>query len=199
MRVASQFPTRRLGKKTFYLIQGAAVFGLLSRPVLESRTGRDEIKNPAYPRRTEKEKTMSSTAEAGDALNPKTQMTHAEMKRFVQDHFEEFINRKNLDIADVNFATEFVEHGTDLPPGCPPGRAGTKQYVAGSFKKFPDLHVEILDMIAEDDRVVVHNHWTGTEAASGVKYELSGIVIWRIAHRKFVERWAYLSSPRPAG
>jgi len=32
-----------------------------------------------------------------------------------------------------------------------------------------------------------------------VKYELSGIVIWRIAQRKFVERWAYLSTPRPAG
>ena len=142
---------------------------------------------------------MSSTAEAGESVNPKTQMTHTEMKRFVRDHFEEFINRKNLDIADINFAPEFVEHGTDLPPGCPPNRAGTKQYVAGSHKKFPDLHVEILDMIAEGDRVVVHNHWTGTEAASGVKYELSGIVIWRIAHRQFVERWAYLSPPHPVG
>jgi hypothetical protein len=69
--------------------------------------------------------------------------------------------------------------------------------VAGSHKRFPDLHCEILDMIAEDDKVVVHNHWTGTEAASGVKYEVSGIVIRRIAHRQFVERWAYLTPPQP--
>src|ERR1700745_1644426 len=56
---------------------------------------------------------MSSTAQAG-VLNPKTQMTHTEMKAFVRDHFQEFIHRKNLDIADVNFATpDFVEHGTD--------------------------------------------------------------------------------------
>ena len=64
---------------------------------------------------------MSSTAGAGDSLNPKTRMTHTEMKQFVRDHFEEFINRKNLHIADMNFAPEFVEHGTDLPPGSPPG------------------------------------------------------------------------------
>ena len=140
---------------------------------------------------------MSIGPEAGERVNPKTQMTNTEMKKFVRDHFEEFINRKNIDIADINFAPEFVEHGTDLPPGCPPGLAGTKQYVAGSHKKFPDLHVEILDMIAEDDKVVVRNHWTGTEAQSGVKHELSGIVIWRIANRQFVERWAYLTTPRP--
>jgi hypothetical protein len=107
---------------------------------------------------------MSNTAQAEESLNPKTQMTHTEMKRFVRNHFEEFINRQNLDIADINFAPEFVEHGTDLPPGSPPGRIGTKLYVAGSHKKFPDLHVEILDMIAEDDKVVVRNRWTGTES-----------------------------------
>jgi predicted SnoaL-like aldol condensation-catalyzing enzyme len=120
---------------------------------------------------------MLTTTPSRESVNPKTQMTHEEVKQFVRNHFEEFINRKNLDILDINFAPEYVEHGTDLPPGCPRNRAGTKQYVAGSHKKFPDLQVEILDMIAEDDKVVVHNHWTGTEAESGVKYEISGIVI----------------------
>lgn len=76
--------------------------------------------------------------------------------------------------------------------------AGAKQYVGGAYKKFPDIHVEILDLVAEDDRVVVRNHWTGTEAISGTKYEFSGIVIWRIAHRQLVERWAYLTPPGPS-
>ena len=53
-----------------------------------------------------------------------------------------------------------------------------------------------MDLIAEDDKVVVRNHWTGTEAASGAQYEFSGIVIWRIAHRQLVERWAYLTPPQ---
>lgn len=129
-------------------------------------------------------------------MNPKTGMTFDEMKEFVRQHFEEFVNRQNLAIADRNFAPEFVDHGSDVPPGLPPGPAGAKQYVGGAYKKFPDIHVDILDLVAEDDKVVVRNHWTGTEAASGNKYEFSGIVIWRIAHRQLVERWAYLTVPQ---
>ncbi len=124
-------------------------------------------------------------------MNPKTGMTLSEMKDFVRKHFEEFVNRKNLDIADVNFAPEFQDHGADVPPGLPSGPAGAKQYVGAAYQKFPDIHVEILDLIAEDDKVVVRNHWTGGG------YEFSGIVIWRIAHRQLAERWAYLTPPQP--
>jgi predicted SnoaL-like aldol condensation-catalyzing enzyme len=125
-------------------------------------------------------------------------MTLSQMKVFVTDHFEEFVNRKNLDIADVNFAPEFQDHGSDVPPGTPPGPAGAKQYVGSAYKLFPDIHVQILDLIAEDDKVVVRNHWTGTQASSGIKFEFDGIVIWRIAHGQLVERWAYLTPPHAA-
>lgn len=131
-----------------------------------------------------------------ESVSQNTGMTHPEMKQFVRNHFEEFVNRKNLNIGTVNFAPEFIDHGADVPPGLPAGPAGALQYVGGAYKKFPDLHVEILDLIAEDDKVVVRNHWTGTEAASGTKVEFSGIVIWRIAHRQLVERWACLTPPQ---
>lgn len=140
---------------------------------------------------------MSATAPSPEIKNPKTGMTLAEMKEFIRDHFEEFVNRKNLRIGEVNFAAEFVDHGADVPPGLPPGRAGTIRYVGGAQKKFPDLRVVIEDLIAEDDKVVVRNRWTGTDAASGQGLEFSGIVIWRIANRQIVERWAYLESPHP--
>lgn len=131
-----------------------------------------------------------------ESASQNTGMTHPEMKQFVRNHFEEFVNRKNLNIGTVNFAPEFIDHGADVPPGLPAGPAGAMQYVGGAYKKFPDLHVEILDLIAEDEKVVVRNHWTGTEAASGTKVEFSGIVIWRIAHRQLVERWACLTPPQ---
>ena len=70
-------------------------------------------------------------------------MTHSEMKEFVRNHFEGFVNRKNLSIGNVNFAPEFVDHGADVPPGTPPGPAGAMQYVGGAYKKFPDIHVDI--------------------------------------------------------
>ena len=50
-------------------------------------------------------------------------------KQFVRNHFEEFVNRKNLDIADKNFAPEYQEHGSDAPSDCPAGPAGPKRYL----------------------------------------------------------------------
>jgi len=133
---------------------------------------------------------MSASAERLEVKNPKTDMTHAEMKEFIRNHFEEFVNRKNLPIGEVNFAPGFVDHGADGPPGLPPGPAGAIQYVGAALKKVPDLRVSIEDLIAEDDRAVVRNRWTGTGGASKQRLEFSGIVIWRIANRQIVERWA---------
>jgi predicted SnoaL-like aldol condensation-catalyzing enzyme len=141
---------------------------------------------------------MNAAAGPSEVKNPKTDMTHAEMKEFIRNHFEEFVNRKNLPIGEVNFAPGFVDHGADVPPGLPPGPAGAIQYVGAALKKVPDMRVSIEDLIAEDDKVVVRNHWTGTDAASKQRLEFYGIVIWRIANRQIVERWAYLESPRPA-
>lgn len=132
-----------------------------------------------------------------DIKSPKTGMTHEEMKQFIRNHFEEFVNKQNLTIADVNFAAGFADHGADVPPGTPPGPAGAKQYVGGAYKRFPDIHVTIEDLIAEDDKVVVRNHWTGTDTKSGQKIEFRGIVVWRIADRQIQERWAYLEAPHP--
>ena len=129
-------------------------------------------------------------------INRKTGMTHAEAREFIRNHFEEFVNRKNVEIGNVNFAGDFVDHGADVPPGMPPGPAGAIQYVSGALKRFPDLHVEIEDMIAEDDKVVVRNRWTATDSQNGKRLAFRGIVIWRIAERKIVERWAFLEAPR---
>jgi|ERR1700676_520875 predicted ester cyclase len=138
---------------------------------------------------------MSTSAELSEAKNPKTGMTLSEMKDFIRNHFEEFVNRKNLRIGEVNFAAGFVDHGADVPPGLPLGPTGAIQYVGTALKRVPDLRVVIKDLIAEDDKVVVRNHWTGTEASSNQRLEFSGIVIWRIANRQIVERWAYLGTP----
>jgi predicted ester cyclase len=140
---------------------------------------------------------MNVSSQLSEQKNPKTRMTRAEMKDFIRNHFEEFVNKKNTRIGEVNFAPNFVDHGADVPSGLPPGPEGAIQYVSSALKKAPDLHVTIEDLIAEDDKVVVRNHWTGTDAVSSQRIEFLGIVIWRIANRQIVDRWAYLESPRP--
>jgi predicted SnoaL-like aldol condensation-catalyzing enzyme len=119
-----------------------------------------------------------------------------EAKEFVRDHFEQFVNRRNIDIGKVNFAADFIDRGADVPPGLPPGPAGAMLYVAAAEKRFPDLHVTIHDIIAEGDKVVVRNTWIGTDSTTGKKLTFSGIVIWRIFNRQLAERWAYLETPR---
>ena len=138
---------------------------------------------------------MNAAAGASEAKNTKTGMTNEEMREFIRNHFEEFVNRKNLRIGEVNFAPGFVDRGADVPRGMSQGPAGAIQYVGAALEKVPDLQVTIEDMIAEDDKVVVRNHWTGTDGASRQRLEFSGIVIWRIANRQIVERWAHLESP----
>lgn len=130
-----------------------------------------------------------------EPINAKTGMPHSEARKFIRDHFEEFVNRKNVQIGNVNFAVDFMDHGADVPPGMPLGPAGAIQYVAGALQRFPDQHVTIEDMVAEDDRVVVRNHWTATDSQTEKRIEFRGIVIWRIADRKIVERWAYIETP----
>ena len=124
-------------------------------------------------------------------------MSIEENKTFVRRHFEEFVNQKNLEIADRNFASDYREHGSDAPAGTPPGPNGPKKYLAAAFERYPDLRVVIEDIIAEGDKVVVRNRWQATDAQTGCAIEFTGIVIWRIVAGKLAERWAYLQIPHP--
>jgi predicted ester cyclase len=120
-----------------------------------------------------------------------------ESKAFAQKHFEEFVNCQDLSAADRNFTADYREHGSDVPPGLPPGPAGPKKYLASAFQRFPDIHVTIEDIVAEGDKVVVRNTWRATDRTTNQKIEFSGIVIWRISGGKLAERWAYLQAPHP--
>jgi ketosteroid isomerase-like protein len=61
---------------------------------------------------------------------------------------------------------------------------------AGMQDLFPDLRVEVKDSVAQGDKVVVRNLWTGTNAKTGQRMECHGFVMWRIAGGKIAERWA---------
>ena len=109
-------------------------------------------------------------------------------KRLVIEHFRDFVNRKDLDAIDRNMTADFRDH--DGPGGKPIDRAGDRALMAEMHKLMPDLRVEVRDAIAEGDKVVVRNLWTGTNAKTGQRMEFHGFVLWRIADGKIAERWA---------
>ncbi len=109
-------------------------------------------------------------------------------KRLVIQHFDDFVNRRDLGAIDRNVADTFIDH--DGPGGARVGRDEDRAMMARMHAAIPDLRVEVRDAVAEGDRVVVRNVWTGTDPASGRPMEFHGFVMWRLAEGKIVERWA---------
>jgi ketosteroid isomerase-like protein len=108
--------------------------------------------------------------------------------RLVIGHFDAFVNGRDLDAIDRNMDPDFVDH--DGPGGRQGDRAADRVMMAKMHELFPDLRVEVRDVVAQADKVVARNLWTGTNAATGERIEFHGFVMWRIAHGKIVERWA---------
>ena len=115
-------------------------------------------------------------------------------KALVRRFLEEVFNKGNVAVIDELIAEDYVDHSA--PPGAPPGPAIAKHTYTMFRAAFPDLRVDIHDLIADGDQVVVRATWTGTHrgdlmglAPSGKQVTIPAIGIVRIRDSKFVERW----------
>ena len=79
-------------------------------------------------------------------------LTLEEMKAFVRNHFDDFVNRKKSAVALQNFSEDFLDH--DEPGGVAVGAQAAKTMMEGVYEKWPDLHVTIEDILAEGDKVI---------------------------------------------
>lgn len=122
-----------------------------------------------------------------------TNLTPDQMKQFVRDHFEEFVNQRNVAAIRKNMTPDFCDH--DGPGGKPTSVDGDEQMMLAMYKSMPDLHLTIEDMIAEGDKVMCRNIWRWTDSASGSKMQFRGFVLWRFEGNKIAERWATVSAP----
>lgn len=122
-----------------------------------------------------------------------TSLSPDEMKAFVRDHFEQFVNRRNAGVIHQNMTPDFLDH--DGPGGRPADAAGDEQMMLGMYKAMPDLHLDIEDLVAEGDKVVCRNIWTWTDADSGKRLRFQGFVLWRFEGDKIAERWATVTQP----
>jgi predicted ester cyclase len=122
-----------------------------------------------------------------------TNLTPDEMKQFVRDHFEEFVNRRNAGVIRENMTSDFVDH--DGPGGNRTGVDGDEQMMTAMQKSIPDLFLTIEDIVAEGDIVMCRNVWRWTDARSGKKMQFHGFVQWRFEGSKIAERWATVTAP----
>jgi predicted ester cyclase len=122
-----------------------------------------------------------------------TNLTLDQMKQFVRDHFEDFVNKRNAAVIHKNMTADFYDH--DGPGGRPTGVAGDEQMMLAMHRSMPDLHLTIEDMIAEGDKVMCRNVWRFTDIASRKKMQFRGFVLWRFDGGKIAERWATVTPP----
>ena len=117
-------------------------------------------------------------------------------KALISRFYDEVWNKGNLDVADEVLALDYVRH--DLRAGNPPGPEGMKRIASDLRAAFPDLHLAVTFMVAEENMVVARWVTTGTHKGkwgniepTGRHAEFSGVNIWRFSHGKVVELWNY--------
>jgi steroid delta-isomerase-like uncharacterized protein len=122
-------------------------------------------------------------------------MSSEENKAVLRRFFEEAWHRKNPDIADELFTTDYILHD----PGNPwisPGPLGIREMVTAYNHAFPDAQFTIELQITEGDWVVTRWVVRSTHqgnlldvAATGRVSETSGILFSRLESGKIKEEW----------
>jgi steroid delta-isomerase-like uncharacterized protein len=139
---------------------------------------------------------MGSWAVSASADPPKSQGAQAAYNELLgRRYFEEVWNQGKLDVLNELLAPNYVNH-TPSTPDPPPGPAGLKPIVQAIRQAFPDLHYEIEDLIATDEKVVMRVRMTGTHRgelfglpATGRRVSVGQINIERIEQGRIVEHW----------
>jgi predicted ester cyclase len=125
--------------------------------------------------------------EGGKSTSPDE--NKALMRRFI----EEVWNKGNMQVADEIFHPAATSPSA---PQLPPGPAGVRM-IAETFRSaFPDFHMTIEDLIAEEDIVVARFTQGGTHrgtfmgaAPTGRQVQFTEIGILRVGGGKVVESW----------
>jgi steroid delta-isomerase-like uncharacterized protein len=127
-------------------------------------------------------------------------MSTEQNKVLVRQMVEDVFNKGNISKVDEYMGSNFIEH-EQLPPGVPGGREGVKVLTQTFRGAFPDFKVVIDDIIAEGDKVVVRQTWSGTQkgefmgvAPTGKSVSFGVIDFIRIEGGKFVEHWGQLDT-----
>lgn len=115
-------------------------------------------------------------------------------KAIVHRFLEEVLNQRNAGAAAAVCAPDVTWHGG--PMGDAHDLLSFQNKLRSIFRSFPDLNVEVHDVIAENDRVAVRLTMRGTQlghfqgvAPTGREISSSAMNTYRIADNRIVEEW----------
>lgn len=122
-------------------------------------------------------------------------MSLDETKAVARSYFEELTNKHNVDFAEDLFTDDIAFHDPAIVPGGEAhGIPEVKRFFTVFFKVFPDVHFEINDFFAEDDKAAIRFTWTGNHHTEFLGVELKvrhvsvpGIDIFHIRDGRIAE------------
>ena len=116
-------------------------------------------------------------------------------KKVVRRLFEEVWNKGNLPLADELFAPNYEHHDASTPD-VGRGPESEKKRATRYRTAFPDIRLNIEDIIAEGETVMARWSCRGTHkgdlggiAPTGKQFNISGVSIARFANGKMAEGW----------
>ena len=111
-----------------------------------------------------------------------------------QTRFGEAVNSGDFQAFNDVVAPNAVDH--DPAPGQGPGAEGYRQFFSQLRSAFPDLHVGVEHLVADEDNVAFAYTVSGTHqgnlmgfASTGKRMQVRGMQIGKFADGKMVERW----------
>ena len=118
----------------------------------------------------------------------------ADVKTQVRRFYDEVVNAQNLGAVDSMVSANFVEH--EALPGLSNDASAVKEFFGMMFNAFPDLRIEIIDLLADGDKAVARCTMSGTHKgtfmdipATGKHFEIAVIDIIRFEGDKVAEHW----------
>ncbi|MFH1570336.1 MAG: ester cyclase [Gemmatimonadota bacterium] len=119
-------------------------------------------------------------------------MSTEDVRTVIHEYFDRLLNQRDLTVCDELLAEEYVDH--DGGNGQVPGPNETKAFVAALLETYPDMQVEVKDVVVEGDRAAVRLRWRGTHSGTGKVIERQGIIMLRLDERGHIaERWSAYS------
>ena len=117
-----------------------------------------------------------------------------EVKRIANLFVEQFLNKNDAALANELIADDFINHNPQF--GFSQDKEGMKQMIASWHRGFSNVQFILEDLIAENDKVVLHMRITGKH--NGVFMGLQptkrsidsrSITILRLENGRIKERW----------
>ena len=107
----------------------------------------------------------------------------------------DYYGQGRYDLAEQCLTPDYLDH--EAPPGTPRGPEGANAVLRWLRGAFDGLSYEVLDAFADGDRVAIRLATRGTHTgefmgrpATGRKFDIEAIHIYRIEGERVAEHWA---------